>query len=1089
MDEGVFHFGEWQISPLTNSILNGVERRHVEPRAMDVLVALCRHPQQVVSSEDLLAQCWGSAESGDNPVHKTITQLRRALGDTASASRYIETIRKRGYRTVAEVTVAQPDATPAAWREISPFRGLQAFFEDHAAIFFGRREATAQLRHAVALQCERGLAMQLVLGPSGSGKTSLIRAGLLPELLKARQGAMSADVRDVATLDAGEIGQHSLFVALASVMLDWQAGAHNVFEGASADSLSARLQHDLPAVVNDMRLALPPDADGNSARFALFIDRLEALFTLPQLEESVRRQFLQLLADLAASGCVLVIAACRNDFYPRLAEYPLLMEPKQHGGHFDLGPPSPTEIGQIIRLPAQAAGLGFGTDPVSQRRLDDVLCEAAGHSPDALPLLQYALHELYRLRGSDNVLSFAAFDQLGGMEGAVGHRAEEVIATLNPLQRSALPRILSLVVTISANDDAVTGRRAPWAALKNQAERDIVAMLVESRLFVSELVGSEAGFGVAHEALLRRWPRVTEWINTHRDALRTRARLAQHTARWLAEGKSADLLIPPGKQLDEARAVASLPALSLSVDELALITASGRGARLRKHVRIGALTIMVTLALMAGVLGAMAIASGRTAQMRRDQAEDLMGYMLGDFADKLRQLGRLDLLDGISNKALVYLQTSRNDSVNLTAVIQRAKALLVIGEVRTERGERKTAQQAFDEAHDLLMAQVAKTPSDGELLKQTGISAFWLGRLALEADQPLQAKRWFNDYLIYSTQRSKLDPANVDGWIEQSYAHSTLGALAERHGTLAEAEAEFNASIDLQIRARVRQPLDRTLSSNLAEGISWLATLRERQGNLPAAMQGFSQEREISQALHDAAPNEVLWIQRLQFAYQHQAGIKVALGQDAAALDDYRQAARLVKEALRLTPDNQTLKVEPASIDYHMARIRRTTESPAVLLTEWRDITERLHRASLDNPESAQQVELEAGARSWLADALYRLRQDDEARVEMDHALRSIEQAYLKNPTKQRTRMGYAEVLLRAAHHTSETKSARVLCDRAQTVLAAEPADSMSYRVLQARVQAGLCLGQDTAVRENKRKLEQIGFRSSSYLQAISVHP
>ena len=103
MKNELFQFGKWQVSPRTNAIWDGADRRTLEPRAMDVLAALCAGAGAVLSAEQLLQQCWGNVVHGENSVHKAIAQLRRALGDDAVAPTYIETIRKRGYRTLAAV--------------------------------------------------------------------------------------------------------------------------------------------------------------------------------------------------------------------------------------------------------------------------------------------------------------------------------------------------------------------------------------------------------------------------------------------------------------------------------------------------------------------------------------------------------------------------------------------------------------------------------------------------------------------------------------------------------------------------------------------------------------------------------------------------------------------------------------------------------------------------------------------------------------------------------------------------------------------------------------------------------------------------
>src|SRR5689334_8944607 len=210
-----FQFGDWLVSPEANIVSNGDAKTQLEPRVMAVLRYLCRHPGAVIPAEEILQACWGSNELGDNPVHKAITQLRRAFGDSSTEPRYIETIRKRGYRAIAPI-VTLASTAQTVWEGGSPFRGLEAFQENHAAIFFGRVQATAQLRGLVMTQAAHGCPMALVLGPSGSGKTSLVRAGLLPQLMA---GATRSDepIGLVSTvyLDCADLGSGTLFQALA----------------------------------------------------------------------------------------------------------------------------------------------------------------------------------------------------------------------------------------------------------------------------------------------------------------------------------------------------------------------------------------------------------------------------------------------------------------------------------------------------------------------------------------------------------------------------------------------------------------------------------------------------------------------------------------------------------------------------------------------------------------------------------------------------------------------------------------------------------------------------------------------------------
>lgn len=801
METTQFQFGAWRVNPADNTMTNGDIQRQMEPRAMDVLVTLCKQANTIISAEELLARCWGNAIYGDNPVHKVIAQIRRLLGDSSTAPEYIETIRKRGYRTIAPVHFDYSrQAQAGTWLNGSPFRGLQAFDEKYASVFFGRSDATFKLNQIIENQihAENAVELVLVLGPSGSGKTSLIRAGVLPGLLHQ---SGTVQIISSSSFDLAEKGDYSLFTTLGGILLDLEVGQKSVFPNHSATSLGQLLETDIDVVLAMLGQSLAGLATAPTARHAIFIDRFEALFNLKQIGIDERNRFLQTLDKLARSRSSLILLACRNDFYPQLAAYPLLMEGKAHGAHFDVNPPSQAEIAQMIRLPALAANLSFDLDPQSHLKLDEVLCESANGNPDALPLLQYTLHELYRLRSPQGLLSFAAFHQLGGMEGAIGRRAEQVIEALSASQRQCLPPVLSLVTTISTHEAVVTSRRSAWSALRSENERIVVQALVESRLFVSELVDGTAGFGVAHEALLRRWPRVVEWINEHRQALQIRARVGELAQRWQQAGHSADLFIPEGRQLEEARGLLSLIEFSLAPQELALIRASISRAQWRKRLRLAVLGTLLVLALLAVGLGLSALSAKRQAQQRRIEVEGLMGFMLGDFADKLRPLARLDLLDDISTRAMDYFIQSDDDDLSPPALIQRAKVLQVLAQVQYTRANPMAASEALQSGNLILLKLLQHHPESREVLKNLAANAFWLGQIQLDKANWQQAGIFFNQYRDYCERLVQLNPTHMEWWQQQSHAHNNLGILALKQHDLAKAALEFRTALELENRA------------------------------------------------------------------------------------------------------------------------------------------------------------------------------------------------------------------------------------------------------------------------------------------------
>ena len=1090
-----FRLADWQVDPDSNCIAREGVRRHLEPRAMAVLLALCKQPDAVISTEQLLMACWGSTLYGDNPVHKTIAQLRGALGDNSRAPVYIDTIRKRGYRMVAGILGGQPglDSAVNPWLARSPFRGLLPFDAEHEAVFFGRDAALFALTHAVSAQAAAGRDLTLLLGPSGSGKTSLVRAGLLPRL--ARSAGREGGVLLVAssTLDAADSGAHGLGTALACALLDWELDGAGLFPGDSAISLGQRLTRQPAAVLDQVCAAIaglggPP----GRRRLGLFVDRFEAVFDTVAVSEAERAALLDFLDALARSRCACVILACRNDFYPRVAEYPLLMQGKAGGAHVDLGPPSAAEIAQMIRLPARAARLTFGVDSATQARLDDVLCESAHGNPDVLPLLQYALQELYRLRSDRGELGFDAFQRLGGVEGAIGRRAEELVAALDAPQRAALPRLLARLVVLHENEESVGSRRVPWADLHDAHERALAAALVEQRLCVSELVDGAAGFGLAHDALLRRWPRAHAWIAEHRQALRVRGRIARLALRWVAAGRSADLLLPQGVQLDEAHALRDSQALALSPEQHALIAGSLLRVQGRARQRALAMAAFVGLSLLAGALGLLALGAKQTAQQRRIQADGLMSFMLGDFADKLRPLGRLDLLDSVSAKALDYLAAPAAADAGMVAGTQRARALQVFAEVRIARGQPQAALQALSEARVILLQQRALAPGAREVLLGLGANAFWFGTIYLDQYDWPAAEQHFMQYRAHSLALYALDPAKVEAWIELSYAATNLGTLALKRGDPHTAASQFQVSVDWKTRAARQRPRDRALAAELANSLSWLASARETLGQLAEAMQLYERELQVVEALHLGASDEPLWTSRVARALQHRAGLRISLGQDGAAQLDLDRAGALLRAIIAREPNNRLWQENLAFAElvrlHIMARrgeLRATLSGLLALARQARVLT------SVD-PRKADWSRLAALTDARIAALLFEMGRGAQAAAPMAAALARLEQLHRSNPAAQLTRNNLAAALVATAdlaRAPGTLAAPPAACTRARALLADSARNSRDHEVLDPWIRAHHCLGEGAAVLPEAARLAQIGYRDAGYVHYLSTHP
>ncbi|WP_417359363.1 winged helix-turn-helix domain-containing protein [Gallaecimonas pentaromativorans] len=908
MSGAVFFFGDWQVDPKANSLRLGQRVKQIEPKAMDVLLALCEAKGDVVTSEDLLSRCWPNAETGDNPLHKTITQLRAALGDKASSPRFIETIRKRGYRALAEVRFpvgSEQQVEEAPWQGGSPFPGLRAYSSDYAQVFFGRSQQIATLMERISQQLRFGRGFCLVLGPSGSGKSSLINAGILANLASP-QGYNGVGLPTYTSLDLADVTQGRLLLDLACALLDWELGDAPLFDNESAETLAEKLQSAPQALAQSLKEKLPKTGYA-TPRFGLFIDRLEVALSSPLFSHDERSHFIALLETLALSGAVLVLGACRNDFYPQLMSFESLRAGKGNGAHFDLGAPSRAELLQMIRLPAQAAGLNWETDPNTAQPLDEMLCVETARNPDALPMLQYMLEQLYLRRGSDGTLKVSVYQSLGGIEGAIGKAAEDAMAQLSLAQQQALPRVLSMLVTLREDEESVTSRSARWADLSHEDEKALVQAMVDKRLFVSHLQHGEASFSIAHEALLRRWPRATDWINAHQDSLAQKARLYYQSQRWLHEGKASAYLLALGKPLDEARQLAANPLFTLSDDETSFVRASRRRASWRHTLRNGTVMLLCLLTLTAVTLSVKSNQAEKRATEQRLAAENLLGYMVGQFADKLRGIGRMDLLDGISSKALDYFKSvsgSDEDHIGFDGRFQHGQTLEAIGEVAYSRGKTDEAKNALLAAQKELLPLLKQQPDNLELLKSLGANAFWLGQMRYDlADWP-GAEKWFSQYLTYSQAMYEKAPQDGNALMELSYALNSLGSVQMKQQNFSEARQHFERSLALKEKALKQDPTNVQRMADVVNARSWLASAASAEGNIRKAINQF--ERIQNEFNYSDFLQNGYMLRRLAAALQTQASLLYWVGDSDKAIKTMKYSLAATEAALSQDKNNKT---------------------------------------------------------------------------------------------------------------------------------------------------------------------------------------
>jgi WD40 repeat protein len=415
----------------------------------------------------------------------------------------------------------------------SPYPGLRPYDSDRRAVFFGRalaiRDALDELLPAV--ERKDGLPALFIIGPSGCGKSSLARAGIGPALTDPgtvrgvdlwRSATVEVD-GGVLTRLAAQLYEYlpELTAAPQQASAEWARLASGSPEDA-AQTVSWALNR--AAAAEQQRAG----ADRSiRAGLLLLVDQLERLFG--STDEEVRQLPAALLA-LANTRQVWLLLTLRSDRYAELQNNPPLLELKRRGVVYDLPAPGEAEITDAVKGPALAAGLTFEADERRARTLPRALVDDTPGA-DALPLLQMTLSRLFEERAG-MVLTWHAYEAMGGVSGAIASHADTEVAGLSGVARRELRRLVEAlvrdVVRSAQGQIRFTMVQANSAWESTPARQELVERLVKARLLVrDEPEHGRNVFRAAHEAVLRQWEPARDALEGIVDAALRRARLIQ----------------------------------------------------------------------------------------------------------------------------------------------------------------------------------------------------------------------------------------------------------------------------------------------------------------------------------------------------------------------------------------------------------------------------------------------------------------------------------------------------------------------------------------------------------------------------------
>ncbi|HJU54174.1 MAG TPA: TIR domain-containing protein, partial [Pyrinomonadaceae bacterium] len=579
---------------------------------------------------------------------RTWVDLRKGIEDARSFQSLINAI--KGLPLGPERPIEERD-------DVCPYRGLQAFDEEHAELFFGR-EADIQ-RLIEKLKTTRFLA---VLGASGSGKSSLVRAGVVPAL---KRGVLPES--DTWAIRVFTPGAHPLANMAANLLrLHPQQSMNRTLDEMNTDERTLHLAVSLA-------LAERPASE----RVVWVVDQFEEIFTLCD-DEKERSQFLAnlLYAAFIPGGRNAVVLTLRADFYQKCAAYPELSE-RIAANQFLVSPMDEENLKQAIEEPAWHVGLEFEQGLV-ETILDDIQSQ-----PGALPLLEHALLELWERRRG-NLLTLEAYRESGGVQGAIAKRADAIYDSFTADQQAIVRRIM-LRLTQPGEGTEDTRRRATMDELvtrtgESGAVEDVTQAMANARLLTTDEEPGKQVVDVSHEALIRGWPRLRKWIEEDRAGLRILRRLTEVAREW--QPTKDESLLYRGARLAQAvewreRNEAALNELERQFLDASL--AARRAIERRRKIFIIGLAagfiVAVVLAVLAVIQWRRADEQAQIAVARQLAAESYaqmenrpdLGLLLGVEANRVREIfgaRRTLLLDMLYREHLSTYLHGPTDRVN-----------------------------------------------------------------------------------------------------------------------------------------------------------------------------------------------------------------------------------------------------------------------------------------------------------------------------------------------------------------------------------------------------------------------------------------
>ena len=402
------------------------------------------------------------------------------------------------------------------------------------------------------------------------------------------------------------------------------------------------------------------------------------------------------------------------------------------------------------------------------------------------------------------------------------------------------------------------------------------------------------------------------------------------------------------------------------------------------------------------------------AEQRRSQAEDLLGFMIGDLRGKLEPIGRLALLDDVGKRAMTYFASVPASELTDEELFRRSQALSQLGQVRLAEGNMDEAMKGFRESLSQVRDLVDRDPNNTEWLAGLGASHFWVGYVHYDRSQHDSALAQFEPYLEVSRRLVARDSTKPEWQLEVGYAHSNIGSVHEARGEWAEAIRAFRYTLDVKEKLVALDSSNLDWRVDLGVSHNTLGRAHEREGSLDSAEAHYLADLAVSEGVARRDSSNAKWQERLSGALSYAARVSEMRGLLADAATSYASALRVVRALIARDSSNANWRREEAALGSLAARVQLARGDATGALAGAREahyILDALARRDTSNVDIRSQLaiaEIEVGR------ALDALGQRPAARRALESAEASLAALLGSGSADQRSRaeLGRARVIL-----------------------------------------------------------------------------